>query len=67
MLCMVPEQSHDEAFRNVDKGSMATIGRSRAIAEIGRRKLSGFLAWWAWLVVHLFFLIGFHNGLGVLF
>jgi NADH dehydrogenase len=57
----------NEKFHYVDKGSMATIGRSRAIAEIGKLKLSGFLAWWAWLVVHLIFLIGFRNRLGVLF
>ena len=59
-------QARAAAFRYVDKGSMATIGRSRAIAEMGRLKLSGLLAWWAWLVVHLFFLIGFRNRLGVL-
>jgi NADH dehydrogenase len=57
----------NERFHYVDKGSMATIGRSRAIAEIGKLKLSGFFAWWAWLVVHLVFLIGFRNRLGVLF
>jgi len=60
-------QSRDAAFCYVDKGSMATIGRSRAIAEMGRLKLSGFLAWWAWLLVHLFFLIGFRNRFDVLF
>ena len=60
-------QPRHETFRYVDKGNMATIGRSRAIAEMGRLKLSGFLAWWAWLVVHLFFLIGFRNRLSVLF
>jgi len=59
-------QAREAAFHYVDKGSMATIGRSRAIAEMGRLKLSGLLAWWAWLVVHLFFLIGFRNRLGVL-
>lgn len=63
----VQGQPRHETFHYVDKGSMATIGRSRAIAEMGRLKLSGFLAWWAWLFVHLFFLIGFRNRLGVLF
>jgi NADH dehydrogenase len=57
----------NEKFHYFDKGSMATIGRSKAIAEIGKLKLSGLLAWWAWLVVHLVFLIGFRNRLGVLF
>jgi NADH dehydrogenase len=46
---------------------MATIGRSRAIAEIGKLKLTGFAAWWAWLVVHLVFLVGFRNRIGVFF
>lgn len=55
-----------EAFAYHDKGSMATIGRSRAIAEIGRLHLSGFSAWLAWLALHLFFLIGFRNRVSVL-
>ena len=54
-------------FRYRDKGSLATIGRSRAVAVIGRLKLSGFLAWAAWLVVHVFFLIGFRNRFVVMF
>jgi len=56
-----------EEFRYFDKGSMATIGRSRAIAEIGKLKLTGFVAWMAWLMVHIFFLIGFRNRAIVLF
>ncbi len=44
-----------------DKGSMATIGRNAAVAEIGPFKLQGFLAWSAWVFVHLMFLIGFRN------
>jgi NADH dehydrogenase len=40
---------------------MATIGRSAAVAMIGRLKLSGYPAWLAWLFVHLIFLIGFRN------
>jgi NADH:ubiquinone reductase (H+-translocating) len=54
------------AFHYFDKGSMATIGRNRAIAQIGKVHLGGFLAWMAWLVVHIFFLIGFRNRLLVL-
>jgi NADH dehydrogenase len=60
---------HGEAlvpFVYKDKGSMATIGRSRAVAIIGRVSLEGRLAWWAWLVVHLVMLIGFRNRLVVL-
>ena len=56
-----------ETFRYFDKGNMATIGRSRAIAEMGRLKLTGYLAWLAWLFVHLIFLIGFRNRVAVLF
>lgn len=55
-----------EAFVYRDKGSMATIGRSAAVAEISGRKLSGFTAWIAWLVVHLLFLVGFRNKFSVL-
>jgi len=55
-----------EAFHYDDKGSMATIGRSRAVAVIGRLQLAGRLAWMAWLVVHLVMLIGFRNRLVVL-
>jgi NADH dehydrogenase len=55
------------AFRYRDKGTMATIGRSAAVAMIGRIKLSGFTAWLAWLFIHLIFLIGFRNRLAVLF
>lgn len=55
-----------KAFHYLDKGSMATIGRSAAVAEIGRWKLSGWSAWIAWLSVHLVFLIGFRNKLAVL-
>ena len=52
-----------EAFRFVDKGQMATIGRSRAIVEIGRLRFSGWFAWITWLVVHIYFLVGFKNRL----
>lgn len=55
-----------KAFVYRNKGSMATIGRSRAIAEIGKLKLSGWPAWAAWLVVHLIFLVGFKSKMAVL-
>ncbi len=48
-------------FRYVDKGSLATIGRHSAVAEIGKLHLSGFVAWIAWSLIHVFFLIGFRN------
>lgn len=50
-----------------DKGSMATIGRNRAVAEIGGRRFGGFVAWALWLLVHLLFIIGVRNRLTVLF
>ena len=50
-------------FRYVDKGNLATIGRARAVADIKGVHLSGFLAWATWLVVHLWYLIGFQNRL----
>ena len=52
-----------EAFRFIDKGQMATIGRSRAIVEIGKLRFSGWFAWVTWLVVHVYFLVGFKNRL----
>lgn len=55
-----------KAFVYRDKGSMATIGRSSAVAELGRIKLSGFAAWLFWLVVHIYYLIDFRNRLLVL-
>lgn len=53
-------------FNYWDKGTMATIGRSAAVAKIGTLEFSGFPAWMAWLGIHLIFLIGFRNKLAVL-
>lgn len=50
-----------ETFHYRDKGSLATIGRSHAVADFGRTHISGYFAWLAWLFIHLFFLIGFRN------
>ncbi|HEU0057802.1 MAG TPA: NAD(P)/FAD-dependent oxidoreductase [Gaiella sp.] len=55
-----------EAFRYRDKGNLATIGRAAAVADIHGLRLSGFLAWTTWLLVHLWYLIGFQNRLLVL-
>ena len=55
-----------EPFVYHDKGSMATIGRSAAVAVIKNKNLSGFPAWIAWLAVHLLFLVGFRNKFSVL-
>ena len=51
------------AFHYWDKGSLATIGRAAAVAQFGRIHISGFIAWLAWLFVHILFLIGFRNRL----
>ena len=53
-------------FEFVDRGQMATVGRNSAIVEIGRIRFSGFLAWLAWLLVHIYFLVGFKNRLFVI-
>jgi NADH dehydrogenase len=50
-----------EPFRYRDYGSLSTIGRKAAVAEMGRMKLSGFAAWLMWSFVHLWFLVGFRN------
>ena len=55
-----------EKFVYWDKGSLATIGRSRAVADLGKLHFSGYFAWLAWLFIHLFFLIGFRNRLLVM-
>ena len=54
------------SFRYRDFGNLATIGRMAAVVHFGRLKLSGLLAWWFWLVVHILFLIGFRNRLVVM-
>lgn len=54
-------------FRYVDKGSLATIGRRSAVADFGRFRCSGFLAWFLWLAIHIVFLIGFRSRFVVLF
>lgn len=55
-----------QPFRYRDLGTMATIGRNSAVAEIGRLPITGFLAWIMWLFIHLVNLIGFRNRLAVL-
>jgi NADH dehydrogenase len=52
-------------FRYRDLGAMATIGRKRAVAQLGRLRLSGFIAWTLWSVAHIYYLIGFRNRLVV--
>ena len=53
-------------FQYRDYGNLATIGRMAAVVEFGKLRLSGWLAWWFWLIAHVFFLIGFRNRLVVM-
>ncbi len=65
-LDLGPGRAPRPPFKYWDRGTMATIGRSAAVAWIGRLHFSGLFAWLAWLFVHLIFLIGFRNKLAVL-
>ncbi|HKH94178.1 MAG TPA: NAD(P)/FAD-dependent oxidoreductase [Gemmatimonadaceae bacterium] len=60
------EQRDRIPFRYRNKGDLATIGRYRAIADFGRFQLTGSLAWWFWLFLHIMYLAGFRNRLSVL-
>ena len=55
-----------KVFEYFDKGTMATIGRNRAVAQVGNWHFSGFIAWLMWLFIHIIILIGFRNRLFVL-
>jgi len=57
-VAQIPERGKFEYF---DKGSMATIGRAKAVAEVAGLKFHGLIAWLAWLFVHLILLVGFNN------
>ena len=52
-----------EPFEYRDKGTMATVGRNRAVVDLGKLRFGGFFAWYIWMFVHLWFLIGFRNRL----
>src|SRR5438477_1437939 len=65
ILAMINDEK-PQRFRYWDKGSMATIGRNRAVADLHWFHLSGLPAWLAWLFVHIIFLVGFRNRLAVL-
>jgi NADH dehydrogenase len=54
-------------FKYWDKGSMATIGRNKAIADLKMVKLSGFLAWLSWLLIHLLFIVELRNRIVIFF
>jgi hypothetical protein len=56
-----------EPFKYWDKGSMATISRHHAVAKVGKLEFGGYIAWLAWLFLHLLYLVGFKNRLSTLF
>ncbi|NJX15617.1 NAD(P)/FAD-dependent oxidoreductase [Tamlana crocina] len=60
MLRLIEEKPM-EPFKYKDKGAMATIGRNKAVVDLKRWKFQGVFAWYVWMFVHLFFLIGFRN------
>ncbi|RKR12885.1 NADH dehydrogenase [Maribacter vaceletii] len=56
-----------KAFKYFDKGSMATIGRNKAVVDLGKLRFGGFFAWFIWMFIHLVFLVGFRNKVVTLF
>ncbi len=57
----VTDQEQGKAFHYTNKGNLATVGRSYAIVDIGPFRLTGLIAWVMWLIVHIYFLVGFRN------
>ena len=64
---LVAGKEHQQTFHYVNKGNLATIGRFFGIVDVAGFRLAGFLAWLIWLVVHIYYLIGFRNRFMVLF
>lgn len=64
-LKILEDQTNLKPFKYKDKGSMATIGRNRAVADVGKLQVSGFMAWLIWMFIHLMALVGFRNRLVV--
>lgn len=65
-LCQIIHRLPTKVFRYCDKGAMATIGRNKAVVDMGPIKFQGFFAWCVWMLVHLMSLVGFRNKLVVL-
>ena len=61
----IPKEKR-KVFKYHDKGSMATIGKSKAVATMGKMQFTGFIAWMAWCFIHIVYLIGFRNRFGVM-
>lgn len=62
-IARILQKKEIDAFKYHDKGSMATVGRNRAVVEVGKIKSQGFIAWFLWMTVHLMTLVGFRNKL----
>jgi NADH dehydrogenase len=62
----ITKQKPLKAFSYLDKGSMATIGRNKAVVEVKGLKLTGTIAWLTWLWLHLFYLLGGRNKIGTM-
>ena len=56
-----------QPFKYLDKGSMATIGRNKAVVDLGKLRFGGFFAWFVWMFIHIWFLVGFRNRFVTLF
>jgi NADH:ubiquinone reductase (H+-translocating) len=67
ILAAIRGEPEAAPFRYRDKGTMAVIGRNAAVAHVAGLQLTGFLGWFAWLGVHLYFLVGFRNRVAVFF
>ncbi len=64
---MLNKKKEMKPFKYFDKGSMATVGRNRAVVDLpNKMSFQGFFAWFVWLFVHLMFIIGFKNRLVIL-
>src|SRR5690625_108128 len=63
-LVRIIDQQELEPFKYNDKGTMATIGRNKAVVDLKNAHFSGFFAWFIWMFVHLWFLVGFRNRVG---
>lgn len=61
------DPAHRAPFNYFDKGSMATISRYSAVAQVGKLEFGGFIAWLAWLVLHLYYLVGHRNRIAAMF
>jgi len=66
MVRGVDDPAARQPFKYWDKGSMATISRHHAVAKIGRLEFGGYIAWLAWLFLHLLYLVGFKNRVSTL-